>query len=359
MLVGVRLWCVTGYRKKPRPVAGCCGPVCAGAVRAGRACLSLLVSFDYGLIRLGGACGCARVSPVVTNIMKIALAGCSIRYDGVETERPFWEALAARGVSFEQPDWEDPDVDWRAFDAVVVRTTWTYHRAPERFLRWAEQVAQQTRLYNSVETLQWNTDKSYLADLADAGVPVASTVWLPRGERADLSALLAAQGWQRGFLKPLVGAVASDTHRFDAGAESLREAQSFLDQRLQERSMMLQPYYASVETQGEVSVVLFDGEPAHAVRKLPVAGDYRVQDEHGASDHPMELDQGLVAIARQALAVAPGDVPPLYARADFLFGEDQQPVINELELVEPMLFFQHRVASAADFVDVVLARLSG
>ena len=291
--------------------------------------------------------------------MKIALAGCSIPYEGVETERPFWDALTARGVSFEKPDWEDPQVDWGGFAAVVVRTTWTYHHAPDRFLRWAERVAQQTRLYNDLEVLRWNSEKSYLADLAGAGVPVAPTIWFGQGERVDLSARLQAEGWQRGFLKPVVGAVASDTHRFDVGAESLAQAQSFLDDRLRQRSMMLQPYCARVETEGEVSVILFDGEPAHAVRKLPVAGDYRVQDEHGASDHAMELDQGLVEVARQALAVVPGQGSPLYARADFLFDDDQQPVINELELLEPMLFFHHRKASAVDFVDALLARLSG
>jgi len=289
--------------------------------------------------------------------MKIALAGCSLPYDGVETERPFWQALSARGVAFEQPDWEDVAVQWASFDAVVVRTTWTYHRARAQFVDWADQVANVTSLYNSAEILRWNSEKSYLGDLAAAAVPVAPTLWLERGAEVDLEALLASRGWQRGFLKPLVGAVATDTHRFAADAGSVRAAQAFLDTRLADRSMMLQPYFASVETRGEVSIVLFEGEPAHAVRKLPVAGDYRVQDEHGAQDHGIVVDPALVAIAQRALAVAPGAAPPLYARADFLFADDGEPVINELELVEPMLFFQHRPESAATFADALLARI--
>jgi len=289
-----------------------------------------------------------------TGLMKIALADCSEHHDGVLTERPLWEALDARGVAFERPDWEDGGVDWASFDAVVVRTTWNYQHARERFLEWVDQVGAVTILQNSAEVLRWNTEKSYLKDLAAAGVPVASTEWFGRGESVDLSALLAKRGWERALLKPLVGAVASDTHLVEGGGDALREAQEFLDDRLGEREMMLQPYLSRVETEGEVSVMLICGEPTHAVRKLPVTGDYRVQDAHGGTDHLVELDPTLVELSGRAIAAAPGGKPPLYARVDFLSSDDGSPVLNELELVEPMLFFQHHPAAAAVFADAIL-----
>ena len=48
--------------------------------------------------------------------------------------------------------------------------------------------------------------------------------------------------------------------------------------------MMLQPYLETVETEGELSALYFDGVFSHGVRKIPVPGDYRVQDDFGASD---------------------------------------------------------------------------
>ena len=254
--------------------------------------------------------------------MKIALADCSEEHEGVLTERPLWEALSERGADFERPDWEDEGVDWASFDVVVVRTTWTYHRARERFLSWAEGVAAVTALHNSKEVLTWNSEKSYLKDLEVAGVPVAPTEWFERGETVDLAGVMAEHGWTSGFIKPLVGAVASDTHRLRGSSDSVREAGEFLNARLQEQSMMLQPYLSRVETEGEVSVMLIQGEPTHAVRKLAVAGDYRVQDEHGGTDHLIETDPSLVALSKRALSVAPGEEPPLYARVDFLFDDE-------------------------------------
>jgi glutathione synthase/RimK-type ligase-like ATP-grasp enzyme len=285
--------------------------------------------------------------------MKIALADCSEHHDGVETERPLWEALTARGVHFERPDWEDGDVDWASFDVVVVRTTWTYHLARERFLSWLEEVAAVTALYNSKEIITWNSEKSYLKDLGEAGVPVAPTEWFKRGQTVDLARVMEERGWTSGFIKPLVGAVASDTHRLRMGEDSVREAEDFLNARLKDQAMMLQPYLSRVETEGEVSVMLIQGEPTHAVRKLAVAWDYRVQDEHGGTDHLVDLDPALVALAERALNVAPGEGPPLYARVDFLFS-DGGAVVNELELIEPMLFFQHRPQAAAIFADAIL-----
>jgi glutathione synthase/RimK-type ligase-like ATP-grasp enzyme len=288
--------------------------------------------------------------------LKIALADCSEHHAGVETERPLWEALTARGAHFERPDWEDETVDWASFDVVVVRTTWTYHRARERFLRWVEEVAAVTTLHNSKEVIIWNSEKSYLKDLDAAGVPVAPTEWFERGETVDLARVMDERGWSSGFIKPLVGAVASDTYRLKAGEDNAREAEDFLNARLRDQAMMLQPYLARVEVEGEVSVVLIEGEATHAVRKLAVAGDYRVQDEHGGTDHLVDLDPSLVALSQRALSVAPGEEAPLYARVDFLFSDEGGAVVNELEVIEPMLFFQHQPEAAAVFAEAILSR---
>ena len=99
--------------------------------------------------------------------------------------------------------------------------------------------------------------------------------------------------------------------------------------------------------------MLIDGEPTHAVQKRGRAGDYRVQDEHGGTDHLAALDPSLVEISKRALAVAPCEDPPLYARVDFLSDDGGDALVNELELVEPMLFFQHHPEAAGIFADAI------
>ncbi|MGH2980761.1 MAG: hypothetical protein ACRDKV_01780 [Solirubrobacterales bacterium] len=51
--------------------------------------------------------------------------------------------------------------------------------------------------------------------------------------------------------------------------------------------------------------------------------------------------------------------PPLYARVDTLPGEDGEPVLLELEVVEPSLYLATAPESAAKLADAVLQRAGG
>ena len=175
--------------------------------------------------------------------------------------------------------WNDPDVDWGAYDLVVVRTTWDYPNKIGAFLEWADRVAAFRPLWNSAAMLRWNTDKRYLGELADRGVPIVPTRWFERGSSADLAALSRDEGWETIVLKPVVSAGARRTRL--AGPESMTAGQAFLSEQLTQRAMMAQPYVAEVSTTGELSLLYFNGRFSHAVRKIPGAGDFRVQTEHG------------------------------------------------------------------------------
>lgn len=83
-------------------------------------------------------------------------------------------AASARGLDAEVAVWDDESVDWSAYEAVVVRSCWDYLDRRDDFLSWAARVP---NLLNPAEGLSWNTDKVYLRELADAGVPVIETHW--------------------------------------------------------------------------------------------------------------------------------------------------------------------------------------
>lgn len=267
---------------------------------------------------------------------------------------PLYAALDRRGIAWERPAWNDPEVDWAAYDLVVPRTTWDYAWDRAAFVRWIDRVAGLAPMVNPPEILRWNTDKRYLRELEQAGVPIAPTVWLAAGDRPDLPALLAERGWSRGFLKPVFGQAARETLRFHATPEGLAEAARHLDRMLASEPMMLQPYLPAVEVEGERSGIYFAGQLSHAVQKVPVPGDYRVMDDFGASDLPTELDAAALAVCTRTLAALPRRLA--YARVDLLRDADGAWVVTELELVEPSLFFRHAPSEAADrLIDALLA----
>ena len=86
--------------------------------------------------------------------------------------------------------------------------------------------------------------------------------------------------------------------------------------------MRLRRGCARVEKVGERSLIFVDGALTHAVQKVPAAGDYRVQDDYGASDHPVQPSAREVEFSERALALAAercgSAAPLLYGRVDFL-----------------------------------------
>ncbi|MHC5024581.1 MAG: ATP-grasp domain-containing protein [Planctomycetota bacterium] len=287
--------------------------------------------------------------------MRIALATCSELPDWEIDDRPLHEAFAARGVEIARPVWDDPDVDWSRFDACLIRTTWDYMEKRDAYIAWAERVESVTPLFNAAAIVRWNTHKRYLFDLAEDGVTVAPTIWLDPGQPADAAALLAERGWPRAFIKPMIGATARETLRFDTDEPGLAAAQTHLDRLLPREGVMIQPYLGRVETEGEISAIFIDGQFTHGVRKVPVSGDYRVQDDFGAHDEPRPFAPTELDLVRGILDRVEGDL--VYARADFLRSDDGELLLSELELVEPSLFFRHGPDAAEALVSAVCRRV--
>jgi glutathione synthase/RimK-type ligase-like ATP-grasp enzyme len=232
----------------------------------------------------------------------------------------------------------------------------------DAFVAWALDAGTRTRLFNPAEVIAWNTHKGYLRELAAQGVPLAPTVWVERGAAVDIAGVMDDRGWSRGFIKPVVGACAVGTLRFDT--TGLEAAQRHAEALLTEGGLMLQPYLARVEVSGELSAICFDGEICHAVQKVPVPGDYRVQDDHGARDHPVDLTEEQGAVIQRVLdathRVAPGldGEPLLYARIDLMWDDADALCLAEIELVEPSLFFRHGPDAPKRLVDALMRRVA-
>ena len=300
--------------------------------------------------------------------MRVALATCRRKYAGEADDDALAVALRTRQLPFERPRWDDPEIDWSRFDAVVLRSVWDYHDKPAAFVAWTDAVERVTRLFNPAPVVRWNSRKHYLRELEQHGVAIAPTRWLAAGERHELGAQCRALGvGGRGFLKPVLGANASNTLRFDLRkSQALPAAQAFLDEVGSTHAMMLQPYLASVEREGEYSLIYFGDALSHATRKIPVPGDYRVQDDWGATDEPWTPDEAALEIGARTLAALTTlartqawniELPLLYARIDLLRDTSGAWVLNELELIEPSLFFRHDSAAAGRMVDALAARL--
>ena len=289
--------------------------------------------------------------------MRVALVSCAELPEWEVDDQPLIDALRALGVEIHQPAWDAEGEPWEQYDLAIIRTTWDYWHRRDAFVAWARATARVTTLWNSPEVIGWNTHKGYLRELEGEGLPLAPTLWVDEGPVAVAQFL--AKGWAEGFAKPLVGASASDTLRFSTTQPELKALERLVSDRSPHvGGFMIQPFLRDVMELGEVSLVYLGGVCTHGVRKIPVPGDYRVQDDYGATDQPWVPDAAARQIAERALQVARTRFGAVhYARVDLLLHEGNW-VLNELELVEPSLFFRHGEDAAERFAAYVVSTLA-
>jgi glutathione synthase/RimK-type ligase-like ATP-grasp enzyme len=258
--------------------------------------------------------------------------------------------LSRRGAEVQPAVWDDPEIDWSAFDQAVLRSCWDYHRRLPEFLAWLDRIERSgVPLWNPPSLVRFNADKAYLVDLAAAGVPVVPTLRLERGAAADLAAILDERGWAEAVMKPAVSASAFRTRRLRR--EEAGDAQTDLTKMLAGSPVLIQPFLPEVQTRGEWSFLFFAGEYSHAVLKRPGEGEFRVQQELGGSAVLERPDPGLLAQARAVTERISG--PWLYARVDGIELEAGFTLM-ELELIEPSLFLSSDPEAPGRFADAVM-----
>ncbi|MGX5655846.1 ATP-grasp domain-containing protein [Geodermatophilus nigrescens] len=287
----------------------------------------------------------------------VLLASCAEAAGRDEDEPLLVAALAAEGLTASAADWADPTVDWSAATAVVVRSTWDYAPRRDEFLTWARRVEEGTRLANPAAVLAWNTDKRYLRELAGAGVPVVPTAWAEGPGDVDG----ALSRWPGDVVvKPVVSAGARDTVRFPperrAGAREL--AEGILASG---RAVMVQPYLARLDAEGETGLVYVGGAYSHAFGKgALLAGEAlgpglfaeETITARTAGPEQRALGDRVLAWVRERTGET-----PLYARVDLVPGDDGAPQVIEVELTEPSLFLTTDDGAAARFAAAIRSRI--
>ncbi len=281
--------------------------------------------------------------------MDLTIATCHELPEPDPDAAPLAAALSAAGIRSQVLAWDDPAADWSEAGVTLFRSTWNYPQYPRQFLEWVEHTATCGPMWNPAEVVRWNVHKGYLSELAEAGLPVTPTVLVARGSDQTLQSIMLEQGWTRAVVKPAISAASYRTLLVN-GADSVRGEQH-LRLLAADGDALVQDYLESVEGYGERALVWIDGEVTHSVRKTP---RWDGEDECVSAAQP--VTDAEASLAQDAVAAVPA--PLLYARIDVAPGAAGQPVLMELELIEPSLFFPQHPPALARYVEGIRRRLS-
>src|SRR4051794_8888334 len=197
-------------------------------------------------------------------------------------------AMAERGLDARWHVWDDPGVDWSR-GLVAARATWDYESRRAEFLTWARSLPW---VLNSAAVFEWNTDKAYLAQLAQAGVPVVPTVLAERREEL----LPAVSAFGPSVVKPRVGAGGRGVVVLDGSSDAEPDFGS--------GPWVVQPLVESVRSEGETSVFVLDGEVVSQAQKRPAPGELRVHEMYGGTTVATPVSEEAADLARRTVQSA-------------------------------------------------------
>lgn len=293
--------------------------------------------------------------------VRVAIVACRNADDAAPTDLypdedwPLLEtALGGAGAAAEHISWDDEGIDWGRFDLAVVNSTWDSVDRPEPYLAWANRTARATTLLNPPAALAWNLDKTYLRGLQARGVPAVPTGWVVDEARWSAPS-------SEFVVKPSISAGGRSTARYrpDEAAAARVHVGRLLKVG---QTVMVQPYMASVDVEGEMKLVFVEGVFSHAVRVGPLlesgAGVVERPWEKHVSMEAATPTEGQLAAAHRVLAAVDAEVRTqlLYARVDLVTGPAGEPLLSEVEVVDPSLLLRFVPAAAGRFADAIVAR---
>lgn len=254
-------------------------------------------------------------------------------------------ALDPTGVRIEQRPWTQPG-DLDDCDGVTTLLAWGGHQAGGEWGGLLGRLAaMDAPVINDIDTLRWNTRKTYLVELEAAGAPVTPTLFVDRVTPAALDEAHARFGDEI-VVKPQTSGEAFATVRVSVGEDldDLKVAPA--------GPAMLQPFMPGAAREGELSLLYFNGAFSHAVVKVARPGDFRVQPQLGGTCGAITPVAEALDVAERVLAAAGRQLT--YARIDLIRDQQGDLRLMALEAIKPDLYLEHAPDGGAAFARAML-----
>jgi glutathione synthase/RimK-type ligase-like ATP-grasp enzyme len=256
--------------------------------------------------------------------------------EGSSEDERLLNYLNQKGLKVSFAVWTDPEIDWQAYDQVILKSPWDYFDKINLFHRWLNLLDEKkVSLLNPTTVVRWNTNKAYLLEVEQAGFAIVPTALIPFNNKFKAAAYFQKYRTENLIVKPAVSGGAKNTFVFSQPEAAIQENK--INKLLTEEAYLVQPFMPEIKTRGEWSLLFFNGRFSHAVRKVPQNGDFRVQHYFGGSIIPASPPPAVLDYALQLIKqFAPGC---LYVRVDGLESASDFKLM-ELELIEPLLYLQ-------------------
>lgn len=245
--------------------------------------------------------------------------------------------LNKRGFKATITPWQELNLsNLKANSALLPLAVWDYSLYDDEFLRFLDEVERlKCAIFNPLPLLRWNFSKLYLKELENLGFEIIPSLFVRPNESYEKH----LNKWQNPIIKPLVGQSGNGVRRLDEKPISDEERQ---------KGFIIQSFMPEICQNGELCLVFFNADFQYAITRKVAKGEFRANSQFGVSVTKCErVDTRCIDTAKRILNHLPQK--PLYARVDFITHQGKA-LINEVELIEPSLYFECEDNAMANFL---------
>ncbi|WP_270960841.1 hypothetical protein [Campylobacter upsaliensis] len=272
----------------------------------------------------------------------LIISTCKAYKEGNEALKKLKAKLENLHYQCELKAWQEIRVRHLAQNTLILPlAVWDYSLEYANFLHFLNELERaKISILNPSEILKMNADKSYLKILEEANLPIIDSIIFKQNEEFDLSLI----PFEKAVIKPLVG----------QSGYKVR----FLEQKIPTKEefphgALIQPFIESVEELGEFCFIFFGGKFNYAIHRQ-TQKDWRANSNYGVKIAPLKNpSKAHIDLALKALkALKSSNL--LYARVDLLPQKNGKALINEVELIEPSLYFDFHENALEIFIKNLL-----
>lgn len=275
--------------------------------------------------------------------------------DLYEDDKILAKYLSGKNITVTPTVWDDVAVNWKQFDAIILRSMWDYFEKPVAFDQWLDKLENLgCNVMNPISVVKWNQDKNYFDNFSAKGVALPPYIICSKNNNHLLKQILENNGWNKAVVKPAISGGAYNT--WITNTDSAIEDETKFVALLKEGDVIVQSFVEEIVTKGELSLIFFNKKFSHAICKKVKKGDFRVQTQFGGTSEVIIPGENILMQATDMLNNI--EEPLLYARVDGVVTDDGRFLLMELELIEPLLSVFIHDKACENFHDALI-RITG
>lgn len=215
--------------------------------------------------------------------------------------------------------WEDTNIDYSKFDALILRSVWGYQNNYIEFKKWLCKLQdEKIIIFNDVNMIKNNIRKDLQFKLLDKyEIPHIKTIF----QKGKMNLELFDSNY---IVKPIISGSGENTYRLTDVEKSNLEKIMFEE----DNGLMIQPYEKTI-SDGEYSIIFIDGVNTHNMIRFP--GIFCKKEK---PFQIIEVPNNILKLAYKVKNI-PEYKDALYMRVDIV--NKNNPQIMEVELAEPDL----------------------